>query len=84
MITIHRGENQIGGSIIEVSAGGTCVLLDCGAQLEEETPTLPPKAKERLESGEIAAVFFSHNHADHNGLAEQVPAEIPMYIGEKS
>ena len=84
MITIHRGENQIGGSIIEIAAGGTCVLLDCGAQLEEENPTLPPQVKERLGSGEIAAVFFSHYHADHNGLAEQVPADIPMYIGAKS
>jgi len=84
MITIHRGENQIGGSIVEISAGGMCVLLDCGAELDEESPALPPQVKKRLESGEIAAVFFSHNHADHNGLAGQVPADIPMYIGAKS
>jgi len=89
MITIHRGENQIGGSIIEIAAPGahaapgTCVLLDCGAQLEEENPALPPIVKKRLGSGEIAAVFFSHYHADHNGLAGQVPADIPMYIGAK-
>ena len=84
MITIYRGEDQIGGSIIEISAGSTCVLLDYGAELDEENPALPPQVKERLESGEIAAVFFSHYHADHNGLAERVPVEIPMYIGAKS
>jgi len=83
-ITIHRGENQIGGSIIEIAARGTSIFLDCGANLEEETPALPPQVKERLESGEIAAVFFSHAHLDHTGLAGFVPEGIPLYIGEKA
>jgi len=84
IITIHRGENQIGGSIIEITAGGTNIFLDCGAELNEENPALPPQVKARLESGEIAAVFFSHAHLDHTGLAGLVPEGIPLYIGEKA
>lgn len=83
-INILRGEDQIGGSVIEVSSGGAHIFLDCGANLEEETPALPPQVKERLDSGEIRAVFFSHAHLDHTGLAGFVPEGIPLYIGEKA
>ena len=35
-IKIHRGQNQIGGSIIEVSTEQARVFLDIGIELDEE------------------------------------------------
>ena len=34
-ITVHRGQNQIGGSIIEVSTESTRVVFDVGINLDE-------------------------------------------------
>jgi ribonuclease J len=40
-INIFRGQNQIGGSIIEVSSDSTRILLDAGSELDETTPVAP-------------------------------------------
>ena len=40
-IVIHRGQNQIGGNIIEVSTEKTRILLDVGLELDQEEVTLP-------------------------------------------
>lgn len=34
-ITIHRGANQIGGCITEISAGGAKILIDLGFNLSD-------------------------------------------------
>ena len=83
-ILIHRGQNQIGGSIIEVATSKVRIVLDVGAELDEEVP-LPPDI-EGLFAGNPAfdAVFLSHYHGDHLGLASKVLSDIPVYIGEKA
>ncbi len=82
IITIHRGQNQIGGSIIEIATETTRIILDAGSELEEDVPVAPPI--EGLFTGQPAydAVFISHYHGDHLGLCEQVLPEIPIYIGK--
>ncbi len=40
-ITIHRGQNQIGGSIIEIASETTKIILDAGSELDEEVPVAP-------------------------------------------
>ena len=35
-VTIHRGSKEIGGSCVEVSAGGTRLILDAGLPLVDE------------------------------------------------
>ena len=81
-ITIHRGQNQIGGSIIEISTDKTKIILDAGSELEEEFPVAPPI--EGLFAGQAAydAVFISHYHGDHLGLCDQLLPGIPIYIGK--
>ena len=37
-INIFRGQNQIGGSIIEVASDTTRIILDAGSELEEKEP----------------------------------------------
>ena len=81
-ITIHRGQNQIGGSIIEISSKTTRIILDAGSELDEDVPVAPQI--DGLFTGQAAydAVFISHYHGDHLGLCDQVLPEIPIYIGK--
>ena len=82
-INIIRGQNQIGGSIIEVYTENTRIILDAGANLgESKLRTFVPDVKGLFE-GEPAydAVFVSHYHDDHMGLLKYVLPEIPIYMG---
>lgn len=85
IIKIHRGQNQIGGSIIEIASEHAQIILDAGVELDEtDTPKIPQI--DGLFAGEprYSAVFFSHYHADHIGLADKIVAGIPIYMGEKA
>lgn len=83
-ITIHRGQNQIGGSIIEIASNTTKIILDAGSELDEEIPVAPQI--EGLFFGQACydAVFISHYHGDHLGLCDQILPEIPLYIGKRA
>lgn len=81
-ITIHRGQNQIGGSIIEVASATTKIVLDAGAELEEEVPAAPQINGLFCGKAAYDAVFISHYHGDHLGLCEQVLPDVPVYIGK--
>lgn len=82
IIKLHRGQNQIGGSIIEIASDTTKIILDAGSQLDEEIPVAPQI--DGLFSGQPSydAVFISHYHGDHLGLCDKVLPEIPIYIGK--
>lgn len=84
-IIIHRGQNQIGGSIIEVSSGITKIILDVGSNLEETDDVFVPQV-EGLFCGEPAynAVFISHYHSDHLGLLNHLLPGIPIYMGKQA
>lgn len=83
-INILRGQNQIGGSIIEVYTETTRVILDVGANMEEKKPNIFVPEILGLFKGKPAydAVFLSHYHADHMELAEHVLSGIPIYMGK--
>ena len=81
-IKIHRGQNQIGGNIVEIFTDSTRVLLDVGAELnDDEIPTLP-QIDGLFDNAAYDAVFISHYHGDHLGLAYYIDKRIPLYIGE--
>ena len=84
-INIHRGQNQIGGSIIEVSTNNTRIFLDVGVELNESEQVSVPEI-EGLFAGNTNcdAIFISHYHSDHIGLLEYVLPEIPIYMGQKA
>lgn len=84
-IHIHRGQNQIGGSIIEVSTKATRLFFDVGINLEETTDIEIPQIN-GLFSGtkDCDAVFISHYHSDHIGLLDNLISGIPVYMGEKA
>ena len=83
-INIIRGQNQIGGSIIEVSSKNTKIILDVGSNLDDKEIVVPEI--EGLFKGEAKydGVLISHYHSDHVGLSTRILPDIPIYMGEKS
>ena len=79
-VRIHRGAHEIGGSCVEVEHGGERIVLDVGKPLDagkDDQVPLPTA----VDAG-VAAVLISHAHQDHWGLVDQVPATVPIFIGE--
>ena len=83
--TVHRGQNQIGGSIIEISTEATRVVFDVGINLDE-TECVKIPAIEGLFQGDplYDAVIISHYHSDHIGLLKYLLGGIPIYIGKQA
>ena len=84
-INIIRGQNQIGGSIIEISTDKTKIVFDVGINLDENEKIEIPQI-EGLFCGEkkYDAVFVSHYHSDHIGLLDYIVKGIPVYMGERA
>ena len=83
-VRIIRGENQIGGNIIEISTTSTKILLDVGLELDKEKYDELPNIAGLFDFKGYDAIFISHYHSDHLGLAYNVHPDIPVYIGESS
>lgn len=81
---IIRGQNQIGGNIIEISTDKTKILLDIGLELDDEKSRDLPPVEGLFEGHGFDAVFISHYHSDHLGLAYYMDKSIPLYIGQAS
>ena len=82
-IHIHRGTDQIGGNIIEITTKATRILLDAGRELDEKEVRLPD-IDGLFDSPTFDAVFISHYHSDHLGLAYYIDNSIPLYLGKAS
>lgn len=82
-IHIHRGQNQIGGSVIEITSKTQRIFFDIGANMDDPGASEIPDVK-GLFSGkrDCDAVFISHYHADHMGLIAKLLPGIPVYMGE--
>lgn len=84
-IQIHRGQNQIGGSIIEISTECTRLIFDAGINLDETDSVEVPHI-EGLFFGKpmYDAVIVSHYHGDHLGLLPYVLEDIPIFMGRQA
>lgn len=84
-IKIHRGQNQIGGSIIEISSSQARIFFDIGIELDEGKDIEVPQI-EGLFCGEknCDAVIISHYHSDHMGLIDYLLPDIPIYMGNEA
>lgn len=83
-IHIHRGQNQIGGNIIEIATDTTKILLDAGLELDDNNEQSLPKIEGLFDYAGYDAIFISHYHGDHVGLAYHTHKDIPIYIGKAS
>ena len=88
-ITIHRGLEQIGGCITEISTATSRVFIDMGQNLPGNGETTTPEQdKNMVESlflnnqKEHTAVIYTHVHEDHIGLFDYVPDDITQMVGE--
>lgn len=80
-VTIHRGANQIGGCITEISTENAKVFFDFGSNLPG-SQTVEFTADEVAQmTADADAIFYSHYHGDHVGLHHLVPARVHQYMG---
>ncbi len=85
-IIVHRGIDQIGGCITEISTEKARILIDLGQNLPDgegfsNDDLASREAIEKMTQG-IDAIFYTHYHGDHLGLFHYVPDNIPQYIGK--
>ena len=83
-VRIHRGAHEIGGSCIEVLAQGKRLVLDVGRPItagRDEAVPLPDVAGFDGTDPSLLGVVISHSHQDHWGLANQITAGVPIFMG---
>ena len=83
-VKVIRGQKQIGGNIKEISTGSTRILLDIGLELYDEKNKELPEIDGLFNYKGYDAIFVSHYHSDHLGLAYLAYKDIPLFIGEAS
>ncbi|MGM9783279.1 MAG: hypothetical protein ACI3ZV_07305 [Paludibacteraceae bacterium] len=88
-IKVHRGLEQIGGCITEISTETSRVFIDFGQNLPGIGKLTTPVEEEALVTNIFAqnkkpheAVFYTHGHEDHVGLFEYIPEAVPQYMSE--
>ena len=88
-IKIHRGLEQIGGCITEISTKTSRVFIDMGQNLPGNGEQTTPEQDKKMVEGFFnnnpkahEAVIYTHAHEDHVGLFNYVPNNVPQYIGE--
>jgi ribonuclease J len=84
-VRIHRGAHEIGGNCVELRHGQDTLILDIGKPLTatwDAVVPLPAAIGLDDQGTRPLGVIISHGHQDHWGLAPQLPAEIPLFIGE--
>lgn len=89
VITVHRGIDQIGGCITEISTDTSRVFVDFGQDLpgcaEPRTPQQDKALVARIFANNPKphqAVVYTHAHEDHVGLFDLIPTDVPQYIGK--
>ncbi len=80
-ITIHRGTDQIGGSVTEYEYDGWKLFVDYGQQLPGAAESGPLHI-EGLTQGDLSksALLITHYHGDHIGCITDLSESLPIYM----
>ncbi len=88
-IKVHRGLEQIGGCITEISTATSRVFIDFGQNLPGNGELTTPEQDRLMVENIFAtnaktneAVFYTHGHEDHVGLFEYIPHNVPQYMSD--
>ena len=88
-IKVHRGLDQIGGCITEISTDTSRIFIDFGQNLPGNGEPTPPEEDEAMvkeifaqNKKQYEAVFYTHGHEDHIGLFEYIPEDVSQYMSE--
>lgn len=88
-IKVHRGLEQIGGCITEISTATSRVFIDFGQNLPGNGAATTPEQDRLMVENIFAtnaktneAVFYTHGHEDHVGLFEYIPHNVPQYMSD--
>jgi ribonuclease J len=88
-IKVHRGLDQIGGCITEISTDTSRIFIDFGQNLPGNGEPTTPEEDEAMvkeifaqNKKQYEAVFYTHGHEDHIGLFEYIPEDISQYMSE--
>lgn len=85
-VRIHRGAHEIGGNCVELRHGQDTLILDIGKPLTAAWGDVVPLPDaigfDDNGARPLGVIIISHGHQDHWGLAPQLPADIPVFIGE--
>lgn len=74
MINIHRGTNQIGGTVTEIYTENTHLFIDFGTELSvSEEDSTDKNMVKMIQEAECDGVLFTHYHGDHIGLLGEIP-----------
>jgi len=89
VITVHRGIDQIGGCITEISTDTSRVFVDFGQNLPGGAEPRTPRQDKAMVARIFAnnpkphqAVVYTHAHEDHVGLFDLIPTDVPQHIGK--
>lgn len=81
---IHRGTQEIGGTVVELEAEGRRLLLDCGLPISS-TPdaaiALPEVPGLTGPDPSLLGVVLSHGHRDHWGLLGHASGTPAIFMG---
>ncbi|MBQ5731748.1 MAG: MBL fold metallo-hydrolase, partial [Selenomonadaceae bacterium] len=72
--------HQIGGCITIISTEQTKLVIDFGESLPGTDNVSNVDFDWQNEN--VSGVFFTHYHGDHIGRMEEIPEDIPIYMGE--
>ena len=73
-IKIHRGTDQIGGTITEIYTENTHIFIDFGSELSvSDEKSTDPAMVRMIQSAKCDGVLFTHYHGDHIGLMGKIP-----------
>ena len=90
-IKIHRGTDQIGGTITEIYTENTHIFIDFGSELSvTKDKSTDANMVKMINRTKYDAVLFTHYHGDHIGLMGKIPEkdirekQIRLCMGEVS
>lgn len=81
-IKIHRGTDQIGGTVTEIKFGDDRIFVDFGSQLQGAKETLELDIEGLTYGDANSTLLLTHYHGDHIGEVHRILPDVPVYFGE--